>query len=429
MRREPIPSSDAIWLQDSPANPMVINAVVITDHLDCRTLRTAFRRRILEGPDAGRFQRLLCRPRRRGHRWYWEPDPDFGLDRHIVAARARGRQGPEAIQDFVGREAGKWLDREHPLWAIQVVQGLEKDRTVVLVRIHHSIGDGAALLGLLLALVDEAPVTGGRSRRPAPAPSGGGGLGRLLQTATLPLALPGILLRRVTWARDRSAIHGPVLSGAKRVAWTRPLDLAVVKRVKRRVGATVNDLLMASVSGAFCQYLESQGHPVPSRFLVSMPVNMRPPGQAPGCNNRFAPVPLALPAGTGPRARRILDVKASLDRLKCSAVPMVIYQLQRALLTWLPQRASRFLIDFLANKCTAVVTNVRGPSGELTLVGRRVRSIIFWVPQRARIGVGVSILSFAGKVQVGVIADAALVPDPAALAEAFEKEFEALKAL
>jgi diacylglycerol O-acyltransferase len=76
-----------------------------------------------------------------------------------------------------------------------------------------------------------------------------------------------------------------------------------------------------------------------------------------------------------------------------------------------------------------VVTNITGPSQDLALEGRRVRSLIFWVPQRARIGVGISILSFAGKVQLGVIADEALVPDLAALIEAFEEEFEALRTL
>jgi hypothetical protein len=117
-----------------------------------------------------------------------------------------------------------------------------------------------------------------------------------------------------------------------------------------------------------------------------------------------------------------------MDRLKCSAVPLVIFQLQRALVSCLPQGASRLLIDFLANKCTAVVTNVKGPARELTLAGRRVRTMVFWVPQRGRIGLGISILSFSGKVQVGVIADAALVPDPAILVQAFEREFEAMNA-
>jgi hypothetical protein len=90
---------------------------------------------------------------------------------------------------------------------------------------------------------------------------------------------------------------------------------------------------------------------------------------------------------------------------------------------------SRGLIDFLANKCTAVVTNVPGPQRGLSLAGRRVRTLMFWVPQRADIGVGISILSFAGKVQIGVICDAEIVPDPVELVRAFEEELAALQAL
>ena len=429
MRREPVASSDAIWLQDSDANPMVINAIIIVDKVDIRTLKALFRQRVLEGPGAARFQRLRCRIGGRGRPWYWEPDPDFDLDRHIVATRVRGRRGPEAVQAFVGREAGRQLDLEHPPWRVHVVQGLEEGGTVLLVRVHHSIGDGVALLGLLFALVDEAPAPDkAPAGKRAHAGPGATGLGGLLRTAAVPLNAPGILVRLLTWMRDRSPLHGPPLSGTKRVAWTRPLDLAAVKQAHHRMGATVNDLLMASVSGAFRHYLEGQGKAAPRRFLVSMPVNMRAPGQAATCDNCFAPVPLELPAPPGPQGRRIRAVKACMDRLKSSAAPLVVYHLQRALISFLPQAASRSIIDFLANKCTAVVTNVKGPARDLTLAGRRVRTMVFWVPQRGRIGVGISILSFSGKVQVGVIADAALVPDPAILVQAFEREFEAMNA-
>jgi len=262
-----------------------------------------------------------------------------------------------------------------------------------------------------------------------PAPKVPGLRGGFLRAAAIPLAAPGILLRRLAWKMDQSPIHGPALSGRKHVAWTRPFDLAVVKGARQAVGATVNDVLMASVSAAFSHYLEDHGDPAPSRFLVSMPVNVRTPGEPFLCDNHFAPVPLELPAGPGARARRILDVKAAMDRMKNSAVPLAIFGLQRAALALLPQTLSKGLIDFLASKCTAVVTNVAGPGGEVTLAGSRVRSMIFWVPQRASIGIGISILSFAGRVQVGIIADEALVPDLSALVRAFEEEFESLRSL
>jgi len=426
MRRERISPNDAIWLQDSATNPMVINAVIITDHLDVRTLRTSFQQRIFEGREARNFERFRCRAGGSGHRRYWEPDPGFDLKRHIIPAHVKRLDGPEAVQDYVGKEASKDLDLEHPLWQIQVIAGLAEDATVLLVRIHHSLGDGEALVGLLFSMVDEPPAR--QDLRPAQA-QGGRWLPGLMRTAAAAMSAPGILLRRLTWIPDRSPMHGPPLSGNKRVGWTQPLDLEVVKRANQHVGATVNDMLMASVSGAFCHYLLDHGSPVPSRFLVSMPVSLRALAKSSRCGNFFAPVPLELPAGRGVRGHRILAVKERMDQLKGSPVPLVIYHLQRALVSFLPHNVSRLVIDFLANKCSAVVTNVRGPAEDLTLNGRHVRSLMFWVPQRARIGIGISILSFSGKVQVGVIADEALVPDPAELVQAFEDEFETLKVL
>jgi len=431
--REPLASNDAIWLQDSATNPMIINAVIIMDPIDPASLRELFRSRILEGPEAGHFDRLHCRIAGSAEHPYWERDPHFDLDRHILPKPGRPVRSLKALQNLVGREAGRPLDGDHPRWQVQVVEGLEGGATALLVRIHHTIGDGVALVYLLLTLVDKArpkpKSRRGSERKALPAPPEIPLMGRLLRAAAMPLSAPGILLRRLTWLADRSHLHGPTLSGRKHVAWTRPLDLAVVKRAKSRIGATVNDVLMASVSGAFSAYLAEHGEIPPARFLVSMPVNVREPGLAPACDNQFAPVPLELPAGTYGNGERILAVKQQLDQLKGSVVPQVIYELQRALVTFLPEGVSRGLIDFLANKCTAVVTNVRGPSRDLTLDGRQVRSFLFWVPQRARIGIGISILSFSGKVQVGVIADEAVIPDPAELVQAFEDEFEALRSL
>jgi WS/DGAT/MGAT family acyltransferase len=430
MKRERIMSNDAIWLQDSAVNLMVINAVIITDHLDLRTLRTTFQRRIFEGQDPQRFERYRCRAGGNGRRRYWEPDPEFDLKRHIIPGRVKHLDGPEAVQAYLGREAGKALDPGHPLWQIQVIDGFGEGATVLLVRIHHSIGDGETLVELLLSLVDETPGQKGRHGiRPARSALGGRWLDGLLRTASIAASAPGILLRRLTWMADSSPMHGPALSGNKRVAWTRPLDLDVVKRAKQHIGATVNDVLMASVSGAFSHYLLDHGSHTPSRFLVSMPVSVRGQADSSRSGNCFAPVPLELPAGRGVHGHRILAVKERMDRLKGSPAPLVIYHLQRALISLLPHPVSRLLIDFLANKCSAVVTNVKGPAADLAIGGRQVRFLMFWVPQRARIGIGISILSFSGKVQVGVMADEALVPDPAALIQAFEDEFETLKML
>jgi WS/DGAT/MGAT family acyltransferase len=427
---ERISANDAIWLQDSDTNLMVINAVIITDRLTVATLRRTFQKRVFGGPDPARFQRLRCRIINRGGVSYWEEDPTFDIARHIVPAQGKKLNSLKEVQAYVGRMANRKLDLRHPGWEIKVIERFEDGASAILVRIHHCIGDGMALVSLMFALMDETwDRPDGLAKGSLP-PAGGLNPFQLLQRAVaVSLSAPSVLLRRLAWFPDSSHLHGPILSGRKRVAWTEPLDLQVVKQVKDLIGATVNDVLMATVSGAFSSYLARKGVAAPARFLVSMPVNVRHPGTPLRCENKFAAVPLELPASTDPTSHRILAVKERLDQLKQSTTPLVVYGLQQALLAFLPEVVSRGLIDFLANKCTAVVTNVAGPTHDVSLEGRKVRSILFWVPQRAQIGIGISILSFAGKVQIGVIADKALLPDPAHLVAAFEAEFDDLKRL
>ena len=277
--------------------------------------------------------------------------------------------------------------------------------------------------------MDEAPGRKGlrpsRHRRPARAPAGAHPEG-----CRRALSAPGILLRRLAWIPDRSHLHGPELSGRKRVAWTRPLDLDVVKQANRRLGATVNDVLMASVAGAFSHYLEDHGGAAPSRFLVSMPVNVRDLAKSLRCDNYFAPVPLELPAGppaSGPPhpGGEGADGPAEMLGRAHGHLPSAAGPGQLPA----PGREPAASSTSSPTSARPWSPTSRAPSRELTLEGRKVRSIIFWVPQRARIGVGISILSFSGKVQVGVIADEVLVPDPAVLVQAFEDEFDTLKML
>ncbi|MBK6781557.1 MAG: DUF1298 domain-containing protein [Gemmatimonadetes bacterium] len=428
--REPVAGNDAIWLQDSATNLMVINAVITTDRLDLATLREAFRVRVIEAEGGRRYDRFHQRVRREGARPYWEDDPDFDIARQIIPAREAGVETRAALQRYVGEEAGRPLPADRPLWQIQLVEQFEGDGSALVVRVHHCIGDGMALVAVIFALMEEmtaehpaAPARGG-IRPSAGAPGRG-----LLKAILIPLAAPGILIKRLLWWPDRHALHGPAVSGKKVVAWTAPLDLAVVKAAKNRLGATVNDVLMASVSGAVSRYLARHAGQSITQFRISMPVNVRRPDAPLRLENRFAAVPLTLPAGISDLGTRVTAVKARMDELKRSVAPIVVYGIQVTLLTVLPHGVSRWLIDFLANKCTAVVTNMPGPQRLVTLAGRQVRGMMFWVPQRADIGVGISVLSFAGKVQVGVIADARLLPDAGLLVEAFEEEFAALRAL
>lgn len=426
--RTRVTANDAMWLQETPENRMIINAVVITDRMDLVTLRQTLSTRLLEGEAGRRFARLKARIVRQGGAPHWEQDPAFHIDRQVFAPEGPEPTTLEALQVYVGEHASRPIPEDRPRWEVHFVEHFEADASAFMVRVHHSIADGMALVGVMFAVFDE--MTPGQGDVPPPVRPSSGAAGRgLWQALRVPLGAPGVLLSRLLWKPDRHRLHGPALSGAKRVAWTPPLDLEVVKGARKQLNATVNDVLMAVVSGAMTRYLKRHGGVMLQRLRVSMPVNVRPFHEPIVLENRFAAVPLEIPAGVEDLPDRIAQVKDRMDDLKRSAAPVVVYALQKVLLAALPEAVSRALIDFLANKCTAVVTNVPGPQQPIALAGRLVRSFIFWVPQRAAIGLGLSILSFAGKVQIGVLADTALLPDPEDLVQAFEEEFEALKAL
>jgi hypothetical protein len=91
-----------------------------------------------------------------------------------------------------------------------------------------------------------------------------------------------------------------------------------------------------------------------------------------------------------------------------------------------PTALQGLALELFSRKATAVATNVPGPQQPLYMAGCALREMMFWVPQTGSIGVGLSILSYNGRVHFGLIADARLIPDPDAVARRFGAEFDKL---
>jgi WS/DGAT/MGAT family acyltransferase len=216
-------------------------------------------------------------------------------------------------------------------------------------------------------------------------------------------------------------------AGAKKVvAWAEPLPLDEVKAVGRALGCSVNDVLLATAAGALRRYLVAKGDRVGGVELRAMvPVNLRPPQDDGELGNRFGLVTLLLPVGIANPLARLYEVHHRMEALKTSYQPLVAFGLL-ALAGCLPRVAQQEMLDLLASKATAVMTNVPGPQQPLFLAGARLAQIMFWVPQSGDIGMGVSILSYAGGVQFGLITDAGMVPDPEGVIAGFRPEFERL---
>jgi WS/DGAT/MGAT family acyltransferase len=212
----------------------------------------------------------------------------------------------------------------------------------------------------------------------------------------------------------------------KKVAWGQPLPLDEVKAIGRALGGSINDVLLATVAGAIGAYLRDKGDDVAGKQIRAMvPVNLRPLNQAHELGNRFGLVPLTLPIGVVNPVERVYAVRARMTDLKGSYQPLLAFGVL-ALSGLFIKPVQDAVINLFAKKATAVMTNVPGPGVPLKFCGATVKQVMFWVPASGDIGMGVSILSYGGGVQFGLITDAKLCPDPEQIVQRFGPEFEKL---
>jgi WS/DGAT/MGAT family acyltransferase len=445
-RSERIAPVDTWWLRmDRPHNLMTIVTVWI---LEGPVALDRLENQLFERHLTYRRYRQKVEFARGGP--YWRDDPHLDIAHHIKRVRLPGRGGKEALERFVGDLASEPFDFNHPLWTIHIVEKYEGGAVVVL-RWHHAMADGAALVGVTQALVD-GPVG---ARRAAPPDEDEGWLQSLMapvvaaisagtqaSTSTLGAAL-GLArnpLRAVDYLRHGAGVAGELgyllsmmsdsatrfkgkPTGSKRVAWCEPLKLPEVKAVSRALGCSINDVLLSCAAGAMRRYLADKGDRTEGvKIRALAPIDLREPGDL-ELGNRFGIVAVLLPVGVEHPLDRLMMVRQRMLDLKTSYEPAVTLGLFAAL-GYLPKIVQDQLSDILASKATAVMTNVPGPTEPLTVAGSRLRQMLFWVPQSGDIGMGLSILSYAGQVQFGLITDDALTPDPEAVVSHFLEEFE-----
>ncbi len=455
-RRVKMSAVDTAWLRmDRPQNLMMICGVLLfRKRIALPRLRKVIAERFVV------FRRFRERPAEIAGVAFWETDPQFDVARHVVPATLPGEGGRAQLQEFVSGLAAMPLDPAHPRWQFHLVERYGEGSAVV-ARIHHSYADGIALVRVMLSMTDAAPdgppamPFAPRGRRPAReddplasllAPlSGVLGSARKFGAAlvakgaqlwsepaqAVALASEGTaftaeIAKLALMPTDSPTRFKGVPGVAKRVAWTDPLPLADVKTIGRALGASVNDVLLSCVAGALRGYLVEKGDATADVMLRALvPVNLRPMDKAYKLGNQFGLVFLDLPIGIDNPVARLYAVRANMNALKGSCQPVLALGLLAAMGSG-PRALQEVLLQSLARNATSVMTNVPGPQQPLYLAGAPIDSLMFWVPQSGNIGVGVSIISYDGAVQFGIVTDAGLCPDPDHVANRFASEFDKL---
>jgi len=184
------------------------------------------------------------------------------------------------------------------------------------------------------------------------------------------------------------------------------------------------------VAGGLRRYLLARGKRVPRNLNIRamVPVNLRPLSEAAKLGNSFGLVVLSLPLGIANPLDRVMEVKRRMDDLKNSPEAVVGYTMLE-IMGMTPAQIENLLVQFFAMKSTLVLTNVPGPQQKLYFAGSPIERIMFWVPQSGRLGMGVSIFSYACAVNIGVMTDFRLVPDPESISEYLMQDFAEMLAM
>ena len=463
--RVPMNSVDKAWFEmDSSTNLMIINGLMwfegkvdydlFTHVLENRFVERyeRFQQRIVTGPDA---------------RLYWERDPHFDLRAHVRHIALPEPRTQETLQILLSSVINEPLDRRKPLWRFFLVEEVEGG-TVLFGRIHHCIGDGIALIRVLLDMTSESLDDSVRFAVEAPAPLLGsrrrrGLLDRIERTAKgvaktsiqiskamvlqtlltlednrhpvevskslgiLSAASAAILAKLLILPSDRRSVFKGELGAIKRVVWSKPLDLAQIKAIGRTHNATINDVLVAAVAGALRDYMLHVGDdPTKGDINAMVPVNLRSLEKAIELNNQFALVYLPLPVSLADPVARLKATKYQMDVLKSSPEPMLVYQIL-GIIGSLPLDIAKQATMWFSSKASTVLTNVPGPRQQIYFAGLPLRQIMFWVPQSGEISMGISIISYNGQVTLGLMVDEHLIQEPQLIMERFAQQFELLE--
>jgi WS/DGAT/MGAT family acyltransferase len=385
----------------------------------------------------------------------WEDDPEFRAEDHVTRWGLPAPGGESELREAVAHLFALPLDRGRPLWEMHLLEGLADGRTALFQKVHHCMIDGMAGAQLLETLLDREPAPAPRAaagvRPEAPLPGARRRLARALgdgiatrvrgaattwRAVTRPRAASEAIarLRNAAFSALQLATSELVtlpwnqpLGPRRAVAFTR-LPMSGVRSIRSRLGGSVNDVVLATLAGGLKRWLEAHGHDTRGLELRALvPVSLRSPDQAAELGNRISAmlVPRAVdPAG---EVARLAATRAATQRLKTSgawtgidALLELVDGLPAALVATVGQRLS---LGRLAN---LISTNVPGPTETRWLCGARALELRPLVPIADGLGLGLAVFSYDGWLQIGLSADADLVPDLEKLEQALGESFSAL---
>jgi WS/DGAT/MGAT family acyltransferase len=382
----------------------------------------------------------------------WADDDRFDLDFHLRRSAVPSPHGRRQLERAVGRVLSRQLDRTKPLWELYVFEGYERDRTAVLLKLHHALTDGISAMLIASALFDLAPdavIDGGPPRwTPSPAPSTtelvrdalaeqlAHPLAAVVHAAEAPSRAARALGETLSGLRDLAGLgrppqgpfDGPV--GPNRRFAIAATPFATIRGVKATLGGTVNDVVLAAVAGGVHELLRTRREPTRGRSLrVLVPVSVRSRDEQGVVGNRVAPAFVDVPVGRMSPAGRLARIREATATLKGSAMAASagsIIGLGAYAPPALHATAARLVAR--ARWFNLVVSNVPAPQVPLYLAGARLVASHPALPLAEKGALSIACTSAGGTMAFGLAADWDLVPDLDVLARGIEASVDELAA-
>jgi WS/DGAT/MGAT family acyltransferase len=386
----------------------------------------------------------------------WVDDPSFNLEFHVRHAALPSPGDWDQLQELTAQIFSQALDRSRPLWEMWLVEGLEEDRFAVISKTHHSLIDGISGVDLATVLFDFSPEPtpirhSGRPWKPHSEPD-------VLQLVTASLRgtvrtgaklLGGAFaaLTRPEWtlARAKEAAEGigEIMWAGLNPAPTTPLNVEIgphrryvgigasledFKLVKNTFGGTVNDVVLAVVTGALRSFLIDRGVRTEGMELRALvPVSVRTQDERHQMGNRIAAMRGPLPVYIADPIQRLRFVRHEMEGLKESKQALgaeVIAGAQNFAPPTLLAQASR--LNFSTRLFNLIVTNVPGPQFPLYILGRRMERVypVAFLPKDHALAI--AIMSYCGEMNFGLLGDLDALPDLASFGESIAEELAML---
>jgi len=386
----------------------------------------------------------------------WVDDPHLNLSYHVRKTALPAPGTEEQLRALAGRVLAQQLDRDKPLWEIWVVEGVEGGRFALICKTHHALVDGISGVDIVTVLFDLSaeptkPPEPERRWLPAPTPSRTQLLSEaLLERATVPTEIARSVraifraprqiaggvrdslvgVGAMAWAGMNPAPPSPYngsIGPHRRFTWVRT-ELDDVKAIKNSLGGTVNDVVLATVSGALGRHLHRRGETLSKRELKAMvPVSVRAEEDRGALGNQVAAMMAPLPVWCEDPAQRLEIVSEAMAGLKDSGQAVgaqVLTRMSGFAPPTIMTQASRLMAR--QRMFNVVVTNVPGPQLPLYLMGHEMRDLFPMVPLARNQALGVAIMSYNGKMNFGLVGDYDAMHDLDDLADDFRASLAAL---